>query len=811
MAGLVDGGVLGTWQVVRPLAATNYISSPSFESNFGASAWVSTSCSLTSPVNGKFGVYSLGILATAQNGRVEFSGPQFAAGRLVVASVYMRADSPLCVLRLAYGGTILECAHPGDGLWHRLEIATVAVAATTPVIGLRDGRASAWTRFDVDGAQFEPDVSAATTYIDGDQDGCIWSGAPHYSTSSRDGRDGRGGQLVSLDSVGLLVTGWKGAGAPPTDVATQTLALGDGELYSRSTAKMRTLTLACEIIGDGTGLASWHTQRRTISDLFRPDSRTNRGPILLRYAGALVDKVISVLYQAGLEMDTLEGAIEKPEIKLLAPQPDWQSETDEQAALAGSQSITSTLNLVHRLADGTWSNLGGGIPSSLGTFLKAVKLPDRRLVVSGNYADMATVAANDNLAVWDGASWALLGGAAPNNVVYDAAVLPNGDLVIIGLFSNMAGIAAADGVAYWTAATNTWSALGASGVAGNPYAVGVDPVTGYIYVVGAFTGIGGVTAANCAYWNGTTWVAAVTGLPAIPTVSSSLDLPSLFVGPDGRMCLGIHTGVYAWSGTTWAILGGAPVPSSALQTAANLGGAIYAAGGITSLGGVTVNKVARWNGVSWENVGASLTGTGIVNSLGRGTDGKIYAASSGGVNLMSTGPSMVATFAGSNWVGYPIIVPLRSGGGTVSDVDKVFVHPDGSITFTWENALLSGWGTATTAPGVTTVQNDGSSIGYPVVRVETTGLLYAIVNQTTGQSILLNGINGAIVGPIVLDFRPGQKTIKNASGANLISSVAVGSDMTSFGLAPGQNAIAAFCTGTTTMTMYWRPPYWSSD
>ena len=51
---------------------------------------------------------------------------------------------------------------------------------------------------------------------------------------------------------------------------------------------------------------------------------------------------------------------------------------------------------------------------------------------------------------------------------------------------------------------------------------------------------------------------------------------------------------------------------------------LYAGGGFTTMGGVTVNRVARWDGTTW-------------TALGSGTDGQVLALVASGGNLYAGG------------------------------------------------------------------------------------------------------------------------------------------------------------------------------
>jgi len=807
MTGLVDGGFGASelWQAVKPLAVTNLVTNPSFE--VSTAGWAATSGAITRVAGGRFGAWCGSLLASAANGRADFALPQATAGQPVTESVYFRADSPLVLLRLVQDAAIVEQAHPGDNLWHRVEVTATAATATVRSLRVIDTRTAAWTAVLIDGAQYEQGVVKASTHCDGDQDGCVWNGAAHLSTSTRDGRDGRGGAIVSLESLGFYTTQMLGIGAPPVDVGSQESALGDGELFQRSRNKPRVLTLMGTIFGTGGvgGLASLHTIRRGLMDVFRPDSRTNRGPITLRYSGAAVPKTLPAYYQSGLEMDGIEAEFEKIPLRLVSTNPDFVGETDEQTAITAAQSVTAA-KIAHRTADGTWSGMGTGLGGAVTTGANdAVKLPDGRLVAGGDFADAGGVSAADNLAIWDGTTWAAFG--TFGSAVHQMTVTAAGELWVVGGFTNANGDANQDYVAVYNIAAGTWSAksTGANDVV---YAAACDPTTGYVWVTGNFTSIGGVACSGCAYWNGSGWVDADGG------IAISVGIRTLSPGPNGAMYRANHESVMVWNGTTWVSIG-ALVPANPLGGAVGRlaydGTYLYVYGPLpTSVGGVAVGKIGRWNGSGWQALGIGAAGGASIETVAGITGGGLAVAGfawSGTIGGIVT-PDSIAVWNGSGWEPFPADPP--DTGTHVNDRYRVFTHPDGSLTMAW----LSTAGTfaaSLSAPGSQTVTNSGSSMAYPIITIASTALIYWIKNLTTGHTLKFNGLSGAINGTITIDFRPARKTVRNGLGTNLIGSVVTGSDLATFCLAPGDNVIKVYVSGTVTGSMRWRPQFWSAD
>jgi hypothetical protein len=114
-----------------------------------------------------------------------------------------------------------------------------------------------------------------------------------------------------------------------------------------------------------------------------------------------------------------------------------------------------------------------------------------------------------------------------------------------------------------------------------------------------------------------------------------------------------------WDGTAWSPVGGgtaavtfAPVYDMIVYDDGQ-GPALYAGGQFTSAGGVSVNNLARWDGVAWSDVGGGVSGGGnaevrALTVLDDGYGPVLYVGgrftSAGGVAT-----SNVARWNGTNW------------------------------------------------------------------------------------------------------------------------------------------------------------------
>ncbi len=249
------------------------------------------------------------------------------------------------------------------------------------------------------------------------------------------------------------------------------------------------------------------------------------------------------------------------------------------------------------------------------------------LVAGGDFLIAGTRFVN-HIAYWDGGSWQALGSGTTNGVsggVYALAVLPNGDLVAAGTLASAGGVSASR-VARFDG-TN-WHALG-SGI-GTAFNATVDALAvltnGDLVAGGSFQTAGGVNATNIARWNGSTWSAL----------------------GDGSM-------------------GGSPAAVYAMAVAAN--GDLFATGGFTSISGMAANSVARWDGSTW-------------NPLGAGDGGLCIA-------VLPNGDVMVGAsrWNGSTWT------DVNAGVSTVQEAtfNALAVLPDGT-------PIIGGLFTLTNAP-----------------------------------------------------------------------------------------------------------------
>lgn len=235
-----------------------------------------------------------------------------------------------------------------------------------------------------------------------------------------------------------------------------------------------------------------------------------------------------------------------------------------------------------------FSAMGSG--ASGGFVYQLAVLPSGNIIAAGTFTGMGGVANTNKIAMWAG-SWSSISSGFVGTEIRTVAVAPNGILYVGGVFTSIGGVAATNVTSY-NPATGTWAAVGAGIAAGgvtslaisgtNIYAAvesqGVYKSTGgnfssigtasggdaqslaidaagNLYAGGAFTSIGGVTAARIARYNGVTWFPLGSGLNnSINLRAMSFDNRGLlYVGGDFTTAGGITTptGSAVWNGSAW--------------------------------------------------------------------------------------------------------------------------------------------------------------------------------------------------------------------------------------------------------------------
>lgn len=221
-----------------------------------------------------------------------------------------------------------------------------------------------------------------------------------------------------------------------------------------------------------------------------------------------------------------------------------------------------SLGYVARYVAGEWRGVGDGTsgpPNSLAV------LPDGRVLAAGGFHKIGGVQTG-GVALWNGSTWLAIAGGPP--IPMRGAVGRDG-LVFVGDYSG--------NVRTWDG--QSWQQLGGP--------IGNGPV-----IALAVLDDGRPVASDY----DTTYV--FDGLGWVPTGPSHYRLAAL----SGNRIVGVGGGydVEVFDGTTWTQLGRFDDIVYAVVEAAD--GSLYAAGGFSTVSGVSAAWVARWHGGAWSAV-----------------------------------------------------------------------------------------------------------------------------------------------------------------------------------------------------------------
>lgn len=257
-----------------------------------------------------------------------------------------------------------------------------------------------------------------------------------------------------------------------------------------------------------------------------------------------------------------------------------------------------------------------------------------------------------------------------------------GYLYVVGSFSNVDGVSAADNVFRIPLPDGAVADIGAGN---NPIRdVAVAP-NGNVWICGTLTTIDGVSNAGVAEWDGTSWTGHA------PTLGAGTNAPtSIAVAADGTVYItgelsswgSVTTDVAKYDGTTWAALGSGFNNTGELVRIGPDGNP-YFIGNFTTANGMTVNRIAYWNGTTFVALGSGLNG--LPYDLAWDARGLLYV-----VGAFTTAGGQTANRAAA-WNGRAW---SQLGNGLDATVHAVDVDGDGIAyiggSMTGENDGISG-------------------------------------------------------------------------------------------------------------------------
>jgi len=349
----------------------------------------------------------------------------------------------------------------------------------------------------------------------------------------------------------------------------------------------------------------------------------------------------------------------------------------------------------------SWNALGSGTSGPVNAGI----VYNNDLVVAGSFTTAGGVTVN-NIARWNGITWSSIGGGT-NGEVFALAIF-NNQLIAGGSFTSAGGVPAYR-IAVWNG--SAWAPL-SLGMNGDVYALAVH--SSQLVAGGAFTTAGGVNVNRIARWNGASWsIGTYYGFNddvyALTPYNSDLIAAGRFTMSGTFYITKRITRMYVSGSYYFPAAMGTGIDTGVANALAVHNSQLYVGGKFPSIGGVTVNNIAAWNGTNWSYLGLGVNDTVCsLSSFGDLIVGGVFTAA---------GPSItprIARWNGSNW--------LSLGSGMAGTIPCV------SALLTWQNILaaggsfssagglsvnnLAGWGSLPSAP-VLIYPSDGAN-GIPV-------------------------------------------------------------------------------------------------
>ena len=800
------------WEILKPVEATNLVENPSFETDSASySAVGGTTLTRTTDEQAK-GVFSLSVTGiNAADDGVQIADIPITAGASYVASVYFKASQAGLSYELQAIGDVAAVRgfdnFTGQTYWQRASIAfEMGGSDSTLDIRFLTDQGTSHTLY-VDGFVVEQ-ATALSSYIDGDQEGCTWSGIPHQSKSTRSGKSRLGGEIINLnDEYDVVVQLPAGAGMPPVQLVNNRLGIADGALHQRTITEPRVFTLNGVVSGSDTN--DFHYQRQRLIDLIKPDVTAAQDPFILRYTGVTgVTKQIECFYDGGLDFQRVSANNELFSMRLIAVSPYWAEDTDEGVSLTDVSEITGNRIFV-RDSDGAWSGAAGGINQGK---VNHLAWREGELYVGGCFTTVGTASQtangfakfNPSACSWTTFSEGLKTSGSDAAEVFDFGFKPGGAITVVGDF-NTAGSVEATLVADWTG--NQWVGFGTGVNTGVINAVHVN-ASNAVFVAGTITSLHGDGVVRAASWDGFNWETIGDGFAAevgdiTQDVSGSLYATGAFEASGSVTASRIA--VYDRVQNEWAQLGDGLDASGLALSFATATGLLYAAGDFTQTGTCTITacKVIQWNGTGFSALGNGVQGQNAAitamefeetRSLLHVAGAKITAI---GNNVIggTAGSTQAGTWTGGDWVRFPILLDDAT-------ITAIAAGSNGELAIG-----LAGVEVAS-AVNPQSVSNSGTATAFPTIKVSGCGVFYEIENLTA-DTRLITQIDLAASETLTFDLE--RKEYRSDFRGNLLNFLHPGSNLTSWRLLPGVNQVSVANIDTASVVLFWRKRHWAID
>ncbi len=802
-------GSASMFGVVLPVAKVNLLQTTSFERGTTGAVAIGGATLGSSSGFQQFGAWSLQLTPGANGTGGAAPGTWTAGlGTAYTVSAYARISNNntwmIGVGDSAGVNLVGSTAITGGGTWQRYSYSfTEAAGAVRSVVIRKNGDASVALAY-VDGVQAE--AGSLTTYVDGDEDGCYWLGAPHASQSARSGTYRGGGSVVALADLGLRVDQALGIGMMPLENTAQSFALTDGAEYQHTRAKERPFTLTAYV--GGTTQRDYHITRRTILNALKIDVVDPQQPLRLWYVGGEGTIAIDAVLDAGMEGQqkiSQTGFGETAAIRFIAYDPYWHATTDEGTTLAARQTLGTSNYILKRDPIAGWGTLGAAGVTTTGKINALAIGTDGVVYLGGSFGAVGgttykhTGQYNPTVNLFG----TLINGSA-NSFVNALVVNPQGSIFMGGSFTTLGGTLGPY-IGFYCGSFGTIGSI-TGGPAFGVYCLAFNQ-TGTLFYGGDFVLANGTNAHNLGLWNG----AAIGTLKGQAGGTVDGNTYALAVGLDNVLYFGGNTGaaggtnvfsVAKWNGAFGSM--GSGVDNTLQGMAVLPNGQIGLAGQFAYAGSQKSNAVAMWNGVQYQPMGSGLDTT--VNAFGMlpFSDGRVlcYGAftKSGALTFPDTQ---------TIWNGYAFL-PLDVNIQTVTSINAAALGKDNTLYIAGDFI-----GTAKAA-SVATLINTGMADAYPIIKMRlaaTTGTcrIYQTQNNSIGASVYFN-LTIQAGEELVLDTTPGARSFRSSFQGNVFGKITPGSNLSSLRMQPGTNYISFFADNDSlTTSIFWRSKSWSAD
>jgi hypothetical protein len=783
------------WQILKPQAGKNLITQPSFEldlNSYGTSPWTAVNSTIGRTDDWQYrGTYALRVTPTANtsagvqcdvgiNGNGTDAYTFSVHGKFSLGVPYR--------IRLSYSsGTTVGTPYTftGTGTTQRVSV-TVPAAGIFDRVHVEKNNSASTAVFYLDAAQLEIG-SVATTYIDGDQDGCRWQGIPEFSTSVRSGQSTAGGVWLDFETdLGIIPLEMQGVGMPPIDNVATPYALLPGARFERALARSRVFTILCLV--PGSTWQNMHALREALIGRVQPDQTAQQQPIYLRYTGAAEPQIIAAFYDGGLEFSQPDGFAEQVPLRFVAHDPFWYSEQDQGIQLTQSSFIdVFTGGAMLNTTDGIWTNWTADLNGAVRAILED---SDGTFILGGDFDTAGGNAGADYITRYNPFTGAFTAIGAFNNTVRGLAYY-NGLIVAVGDFTTEGGNTCRR-IAAYDPLSPGWFELGNA----NAVVTSAIATAGYLVVAGNFTTIDGLTRTRIARYDGS-WSSIGTGLNGqgntLKAVSPQND--AFYVGGAFTTAAGTTVNRIAYyNGSTFTAMGTTGVNNTVNALALTSDGTLYVGGAFTTAGGVSAPYIALWTGTGWQALPSGPRGS--VTALAVTPDQTLLVATNSGFTSLydaTNGGTIIAQFRGNTWL--QLYHTIVSG----SDITALHQSLEGYLVFGHETVAGLNLGQTFT------VTNSGTAPTQIVVAPAGFGLYNFVTKQGVYLSVSTSG-------ETIVDMRSTRQRIvtwisRQPANNTLLS----GSSIGTFQLMPGDNVLAGVGSTGLDVAIYWRPRNWSLD